>query len=163
MAKDSLGSDLKSKILVDSDGTARWSLERLAADGSYYAGLFRFKCVLDPLQIIAADRDQRRLLGEHQAFASDVAANMAFMLSQLRQRVIESPPFWREGSEEYPGGRIKDYDTIVAVFDASVAAQELFQEDLRTKSAARAEKIRKALTEHSKAIKEEIKKEAQED
>jgi hypothetical protein len=143
--------ELKKNIALNGDGTASWNLEHVGRDGTLYSGPVRFRCSMDPLQLIAADRDYRRLLGDNAAFADDSVANMAFALSQLRQRVVESPPFWQTGDTEFGGGRVKDYSVLQTVLSASIAAQEKYEDAIRAEAGRKAERIREMLGEYSKA------------
>lgn len=89
-----------------------------------YLGTFRVKCLISPLEEIAADRRYRDLLGDNSHLAQDHVRQKAFALAQLEQRVIEMPPFWE--SEIIPGGHIKDDNVILEILDHAIEAQEKY-------------------------------------
>jgi hypothetical protein len=152
----------KSQIVLNQDGTADWGMSFVGRDGTMWSGAFRFHVVVTPMQVIAADRDYRALLGQNPAFASDLAANLAFDLSQLRQRVISSPPWWSTGAGEFPGGQIEDREVISTVLDAAIGAQEKRREERAAEAAQRAEQIRRTLAEFAASQREEAKRDADE-
>lgn len=89
-----------------------------------YLGTFRVKCLLSPLEEIAADKRYRDLLGQNSHLAQEHVRQQAFALSQLEQRVIEMPPFWE--NDIIPGGHIKDDNVLLDVLDLAIEAQEKF-------------------------------------
>jgi len=151
-------SEVKEQIVLNENGTADWNLQKMARDGNMYTGPFRFKTSMDPLSLLAADRDYRKLMGEHAAMADDMMHNMAFALAQLKQRVISSPPFWNDGSTDFGGGRTQ-YEVLQTVLDAAIAAQEKNEERLRDRSSQMAENIRKTLEGYSKEQKTKVDEE----
>lgn len=92
-----------------------------------YMGNFRVKCVLSPLEEIAADRRYRDLLGSNSHLAQERVRQQAFALAELEQRIIECPPFWE--NEIIGGGHIEDTNVILEVLDIAVEAQEQFMKE----------------------------------
>jgi hypothetical protein len=140
-------------IVLNGDGTASWVLERVGRDGQLYSGTFRFRCELSPIQIIRTDRDQRRLLGEHATYASDIAFNLAASLAQLKHAVVECPPFWSEGGDEFPGSQVKDLSIVSIVSEAATLAVEKYAKHLAEEADRKAERIRKHLSDMAEQAK----------
>lgn len=89
-----------------------------------YMGTFRVKCLLSPLEEIAADKRYRDLLGANSHLAQEHVRRQAFALSQLEQRIIEMPPFWE--NDMIPGGHIQDDNILLDILDLAVEAQEKY-------------------------------------
>jgi len=89
-----------------------------------YMGTFRVKCLLSPLEEIAADKRYRDLLGSNSHLAQEHVRRQAFALSQLEQRVIEMPPFWE--NDIINGGHIQDDNVLLDILDLAVEAQEKY-------------------------------------
>ncbi len=89
-----------------------------------YMGTFKVKCLLSPLEEIAADKRYRDLLGANSHLAQEHIRQQAFALAQLEQRVIEMPPFWE--NDLLPGGHIKDSNVLLHILDQAVEAQEKY-------------------------------------
>lgn len=110
-----------------------------------YMGTFRVKCLLSPLEEIAADKRYRELLGDNSHLATEHVRRQAFALAQLEQRVMEMPPFWE--SDFIPGGHIKDDNVILDILDMAVEAQQKYIESKE-----------KELEERRKSLTRKIKK-----
>ena len=110
-----------------------------------YMGEFKVKCLLSPLEEIAADRKYREMLGSNSYLASERVKKLAFALSQLEQRIIHEPPFWKS-EEGLIHGNIEDDDVILEVLDKAIEAQEKFtemkEEELKKKEKELAERIK---------------------
>lgn len=88
---------------------------------STFMGEFCVKCVLSPLDYLRADRLYRELLGSTSPhLASKDAQNYSFALSQLKYRVIESPPFFK--NKELDGGHL-DANVLVDLINLTIDAE----------------------------------------
>jgi len=136
-----LDSDKNSKIQPEDvrvnldDGTAYYNLTHTGKIGGLYVGAFRFHCSLTPLQYLEADRDYRNLLGENASLATTHADNIAYALAQLKQRVLEAPPFWNSAGGRFGGGHIKDHDLIDLLLEAAVQAEMNYRKALEERHA----------------------------
>ena len=108
-----------------------------------YMGTFKVKCLLSPLEEIAADKRYRDLLGANSHLAQENVRQQAFALAQLEQRVIEMPAFWENDS--LPGGHVKDQNVLLHVLDQAVEAQEKYIETKETELKARQDRLTKAI------------------
>jgi hypothetical protein len=110
-----------------------------------YMGSFKVKVLMSPMDEINADKLYRQLLGDNMLMASDNVKNNAFVLSQLKYRVLEydKAPFWANPENpDIPGAHITDGNVIFEVFNRAIEAQELYI---------------KQKTEESKALEEALK------
>lgn len=121
---------IKDTDITIENGVASWDMIFHGAVGGSYMGNFKFRCFLTPMQLIEADRDFRELIGTNAQFAATNAENVAYALAQLKQRVLESPPFWRENAGRFGGGGIKDMDVLDLVLEAAVASEVKFRKEL---------------------------------
>jgi len=108
-----------------------------------YMGTFKVKCLLSPLEMIAADKRYRDLLGSNSHLAQESIRQQAFALAELEQRVIEMPPFWENDS--LPGGHVKDTNVLLHILDMAVEAQEKYIKTKEDELAARQERLTKAI------------------
>lgn len=139
----------ESQIIFEGN-TAVWELNAKGAISGSYTGKFRFRCYLSPVQKIAANREYRELLGSSPAFAPEHESNLAFALTQLKYRIIESPPFWSSTKQNVGmEGDIADDNIITMVLDAAIAAEVKFRKQVKertdnalAKAIAAAEKIK---------------------
>ena len=120
-----------SDLTLDGS-TATWTMPPM--QGEYqgtYMGTFRFKCYLTPMQSLAANKEYRELLGAHGANASEHDGQLSFALTQLKHRVISSPPFWEQPKQNGEmAGSIPDIGVILAVLDAAIRAEMAFKEKM---------------------------------
>lgn len=119
----------ESDITLEND-VATWDLLYHGAIAGSYMGTFKFRCFMTPMQLLEADRDYRELLGTNASFAATEADNVAYCLAQLKQRIIESPPFWKEGGGRFPGGALKDLEILNLVLEAAVQAEVKYRKAL---------------------------------
>lgn len=89
-----------------------------------YLGTFKVKCLLSPLEEIAADKRYRDLLGDNSHLAQEHIRQQAFALAQLEQRVIEMPPFWE--NDVLNGGHVQDTNVVLKILDLAIEAQEKY-------------------------------------
>jgi len=110
---------------------------------SSYMGTFTVKCLLSPMEEIAADKRYRDLLGTNSHLATQNVREKAFALAQLEQRVSEMPPFWE--NDHMPGGHIKDDNVILEILDLAVEAQETYIAEKEAELKERQERLTKAI------------------
>jgi hypothetical protein len=129
-----------SEITLEND-TAVWHLSFQGQVGGTYLGTFKFRTFLTPSQVLDADRDFRELIGPNAQFAATNAENIAYALAQLRHRVIESPPFWKEGSSRFPGSNVKDLECLELVLEAAIASEVKYRKAIAERHAESIKKI----------------------
>jgi hypothetical protein len=153
----------ESDITIEND-TALWSITHQGEIGGTYLGTFRFKTFLTPSQVLEADRDFRELIGPNAQFAATNAENIAYALAQLKQRVIDSPPFWKDGSR-FPGSSIKDLDALQLVLEASIMAEVKYRKVLTEKHENDLKRLKSIMDKKAEMekINEEFKEKKDED
>jgi hypothetical protein len=160
MARKKKRTNERSDITVNLDGTADWMLSAHGAIKGLYTGLFKFRCALTPLQQIAANREYRELLGENITFAEEHVTFVTYALTQLKQRIVEAPPFWSATKSGFPGD-IEDSDILQIVLEAAVQSELKYREVLTERRAEALEKAKKAaelaLDKKKKDKEEELK------
>lgn len=98
-----------------------------------FLGEFCVKCIMSPLDHLKADRLYRELIGPvNPHLASKEAKNYAFALSQLKQRVLEAPDFFK--NSEMDGGHL-DSNVLIDIINEAIEAEEAYQDqqDEKTK------------------------------
>lgn len=142
-------------VSIDSEGNGSWSINMTGPIGGTYQGLFKFRSVLSPIQLIEADRDYRDLLGKNSEFAATHVENLAYTITQLAQRVIKAPPFWSDGSSRYPGSQIRDIEVIQAVYEASIVAETKFRAQLKEKHKESIDRLKKTIEAQEQSEKDD--------
>lgn len=119
--------------IVLNNSTATWVLPPTQGElGGTYTGRFVFRCFLDPLQDLKAGREFRELLGSLAIQATEKETNLAFALTQLKHRIISSPPFWSSTAPDSGiEGNIGDINIIALVLEAAMVSEELFKEKVK--------------------------------
>lgn len=138
---------------------ATWTMRVDGTVSGTFTGTFQFRCFLTPLQRIAAGREQRALLGESRAFSEtpdyEHEAWLAYLLTQLKYRIISAPPFWATaGINKSHEGDIPDENVLEKVLDAATDAELIYKQRLRK---FKEEALVKANI-GAKAVEEELKK-----
>lgn len=141
-------------------GVSTWEMR---ADGDIlgtYNGTFKFRCFLDPLDKIAAGREQRELLGESRSWVAtpeyEHESFLAYALTQLKYRIISAPPFWSSaGVNKTHEGNIPDEDILEKILDAAIRSELKYKMDIKK----RKEAALKRANEGAKALEEQLKKE----
>jgi hypothetical protein len=136
--------DLKKEIVIEN-GTALWDINTSEPIGGTYMGTFKFRCSLTPIQVIEANRDYRELLGKDPLNADPDAENLAYSLSQLRQRVISAPPFWNKDGHRFGGAKVDDVNVILLVLKAAIASEFKYREELKERHQSSLIKLKQAL------------------
>ena len=123
-----------------------------------YMGNFKVKCLTSPYEQLQSDKLYRELLGDNPYYASDVSKNYAFTLSQLKYRIIESPPFWANPDQpNIPGGHIKDSNVLSEVLEKAIEARDKFILTKEEEFSKMQERIKNKIT--NKEIKKELSEE----
>lgn len=127
MKKKDLKSYLKRSDITIEGNVASWSISSIGNINGKYIGKFLFKCYLTPTEKIAAGRTYRELLGANPSLVSIAEDNLAYSLSQLRYRIISSPPFWSSavGPSGFEGD-LPDENIITEVLEAAGDAELKF-------------------------------------
>jgi hypothetical protein len=113
---------------------ATWEMRMEGNVSGTYVGVFKFRCYLTPLQSIAAGREQRELLGNNMALATEHESFLAYALTQLKQRIISAPPFWASASPNKSiEGDLPDENIIEAVLDAAIRSELKYKEEKKKK------------------------------
>lgn len=144
-------------LILNTDNTASWTLNR-EGDTVYqtYIGTFTFKCFLNPVEVLAAGRLFRELLGNTPATASPHEQFLSYALSQLKYRIIKAPPFWK--TDALLDGNIPDVNILTLVLNAAADAEIVYREQLKSKrdeALSRANEATKNLQEKLKPNKSE--------
>jgi len=122
---------LPSDLVLNSDGTAIFTLNEEGDVLGTYKGVFVFKCYLNPLEVLSAGKLYRELIGSSPQDATDTERFVAFCLSQLSKRIVKSPPFWNTG--DMINGNIPDMNIISMVLDRSIQSELAYKEHLKEK------------------------------
>ncbi len=143
---------MEKKYDIRIDGNvATWELNKVGAINGTYIGTFKFRCYLTPMQKIAAGKEERDLLGSNIALAPEHERFMAYSLTQLKYRIIQSPPFWTSANTSSMEGDLPDEEIISEILDAAISAEIQYKKELK-------EKKEKAI-ERAKSSAEAIEKE----
>ena len=128
------------------EGTATfWIKETGSIKGETYVGMFKVKCILNPIEFIEADGLYRQLLGsDSPTLASNHAGNLAYALAQLRYRVIKAPPFWDDGTQKVPGGQVDD-NILLYVFSQCSEAETTYREKIQDQVKQATKSVRDAI------------------
>lgn len=120
----------RSDIIIDG-AVDSWDMRIEGDILGTYAGAFKFRCYLTPLQQIAAERERRELLGAHGLYAQEHESFLAYALTQLKHRIVAAPPFWTSQSPASMAGDIADENVIAAILDAALGAEIKYKSQLK--------------------------------
>lgn len=109
---------------------ATWTMPPTVGElGGTYTGTFSFRTWLDPIRQLQAGREFRELLGNLGHQASETEYSLAYALTQLKHRVLTSPPFWTSTTPESGmAGNVGDLNILMAVLDSATRAADMFKE-----------------------------------
>ncbi len=130
-----------------------------------YIGIFKVKCILDPIDFMEADKLYRQLLGDIRPEAAhEHTANVAFALSQLKYRIIDPSPFWE--NKRLGGGHLKDNNIIISVLNMAMEAEQKYRDVMKKEAEERqrvlTERIKSKMIEKEPEVAQEKDKENQE-
>lgn len=144
----------RKDIVIEND-IAIWKIEKEGFFNGTYAGIFKFRCFLSPSQILQAGREYRELLGPHELMAERHETLLAYALAQLKQRVLQAPPWWSATIQNGTiAGDIPDEDVLTAILDAAWAAQVKYAHMLKKRkedAITRAKRAAKAMIDSQDA------------
>lgn len=117
----------------------------------HLTGVFEFKPFLPAIDLMAADRLYRYLLGNYAPmYIDDKISKLAYALAYLKYSVISYPDWWENKENNLPGSHITDYDLIFKIFNASIEATIFAENQLRKEH----QKIQQKLKEYIKSQQE---------
>jgi hypothetical protein len=161
VAKKKKIEDERPDITINVDGTSTWMISQHGPIKGLYTGLFKFRCYLTPLQQIAANREYRELLGQNITMADEHITFVTYCLTQLKQRIIEAPPFWNSTTSGFAGD-IEDDNIVAQVLEAAIQSELKYKKVLEQRRIEAVERAKKAaeeaLARRQKEKEEEIKK-----
>lgn len=134
----------RADILIEGDN-AIWHLHDEGLIKGTYIGTFKFRCYLSPTHQIAANREYRELLGPNPALADQHETFLAYALTQLKYRVLESPPFWTSLSASTFNGDIPDDNILSLILDAAISSELKYKSLLKKKKEDALNRAKKAL------------------
>lgn len=156
MKKKELNEYLKRKDIVIENNYATWNISALGEVQGTYIGAFKFKCFLTPTEKLAAGRDYRDLLGTNLTLALKHEDNIAFSLSQLKYRIVSSPPFWSSAiGINGLMGDLPDENVIDIVLEAALAAEFKYLAQIRNKKEDAIGKAKKAAEKIAESAEED--------
>lgn len=135
----------RSDIIIEGN-TATWDMNLDGDIHGTYRGSFKFRCYIDPMQQMSADRERRELLGVNPFAADEHVSLLAYALPQLKYRIISAPPFWASQNPAAYQGNIADDNVIVAVLNTAIDAEIKYKAQLKKKKLDAVERA-KAATE----------------
>lgn len=135
MADEKIEEKERSDILIEGN-VGTWEMSLQGDVQGTYIGMFRFKGFLTPTQQIAANRDYRELLGANPTMVPEHESFLAYALTQLKYRIVSSPPFWSAASGSGLEGDLPDENVISAVLDAALATEIKYRNHLKKKKIA---------------------------
>ena len=96
-------------------GTATFHVDlEAAASKTTYKGMFKVKCILNPLEYAHSDAMYRQLLGkDNPQFASEYVSSICYALSQLKYRIIDCPDWFKNPETGIHGSSIEDNILLV--------------------------------------------------
>lgn len=157
-----LNAYLKRKDIAIEGNTAIWQISAIGEVLGLYAGTFKFKCYLSPLEKLSAGRLYRELLGGNATMALQHEDSLAFTLSQLKQRVISGPPFWQSSLSGEGVSQVPDENVLDIILEAAIAAEFKFLAELRQKKENVLEQAKKAAEKYLAGRDSDVKKEVKE-
>jgi hypothetical protein len=131
----------RSDITIENN-IATWDINYTGDVHGLYIGTFKFKCYLDPLEQIKANRDYREMIGPNPLGTPEHESFLAYALTQLKYRVITAPPFW--SSTQGVGGNLPDEGVISEVLNAATDSELKYRAQLRKRKDEALEKAKKA-------------------
>jgi hypothetical protein len=134
----------RTDIIIENN-VATWELRTDGDISGTYQGIFKFKCFLDPMEQIRANREYRELIGPHHLTLPEHESFLAYALTQLKYRVLSAPPFWTS-TQSVSGisGNLPDENIISEVLTAAMDSEIRYRGQLKKKKTEALDKARKA-------------------
>jgi hypothetical protein len=137
-------ADKRDDIKIEGD-RATWEISAVGNIKGTYLGTFVFRCFLTPLQQIAAGREERALIGENFAFAPDHEKFLAYALTQLKYRIVSSPPFWASANPNgNMSGDLPDPEIVSLVLGSAIDAEVKYKNEIKYRKEAAIERAKAA-------------------
>jgi hypothetical protein len=133
MKPKELNSYFKRKDISIEGNVATWNISAHGEILGLYAGAFKFKCFLTPIEKLAAGRLYRELLGTNATLALNHEDSLAFTLSQLKYRVVSGPPFWDSSLSNEGISQVPDENVLDIILEAALASEFKYIAMLRKK------------------------------
>ncbi len=146
MAEDNTNEDLTNRSDIKIEGNvAVWELKAEGDINGTYMGIFKFKCYLDPLEQIKANREYREMLGLNPLTAPEHESWLAYALTQLKYRVVSAPPFWTS-TLDVSGipGNIPDENILSDVLAAATDAEVKYRNQLKKRKSSALDRAKRA-------------------
>lgn len=144
MKTKELNAYLKRKDISIEGNIATWNISAHGEILGLYAGAFKFKCYLTPIEKLAAGRLYRELLGSNATMALNHEDSLAFTLSQLKYRVISGPPFWDSSLSNEGISQVPDENVLDVILEAALASEFKHLAELRKSKDSVVEQAKKA-------------------
>lgn len=127
-------------------GTATFHVDlEASASKTTYKGVFKVKCILNPLEYAHSDAMYRQLLGkDNPQYASEYVSSICYALSQLKYRIIDCPDWFKNPETGIYGSSIED-NILLYVLDKSVDCESQYRDGM-------VERYKKAKGEVEEAI-----------
>lgn len=146
MAEDEFKDDTPERSDIKIEGNvAVWELKSQGDINGTYIGVFKFKCYLDPMEQIKANREYREMLGLNPLTAPEHESWLAYALTQLKYRVVSAPPFWTS-TLDVSGvpGNIPDENILGEVLSAATDAEVKYRNQLKKRKLSALDRAKKA-------------------
>jgi len=101
-----------------------------ATTGKSYEGKFTVKCILNMFDKRQLEMEKTRLMADY-SNPTDGLSGIAFILANLRVRVIDSPEWWKQSAG---GDDIYDEDVLVKLYDKAMEAEKEWRDELKGKA-----------------------------
>jgi hypothetical protein len=145
MNKKELNAYLKRSDVSIEGNVATWTITESGNIQGTYHGVFKFKCFLTPTEKLAAGREYRELLGPNGALAFKHEDDLAFMLAQLKYRILSAPPFWSSSiGVNGLSGDVPDENILSAILEAAMAAEYKYFAQLVNRKEAMVKKAKQS-------------------
>lgn len=136
-----MAEDERTDIAIENN-TASWDINIVGDINGSYMGTFKFKCYLDPMEQIRANRDYREMIGPNPLGVPEHESFLAYALTQLKYRIVSAPPFW--SSTQGVGGNLPDENVISEVLNAAMDSEVKYRSQLKKRKEEALEKAKKA-------------------
>lgn len=127
-------------------GTATFYVDIVGSSNKQtYKGVFKVKCVLNPLEYTQSDAMFRQLLGkDNPQYATEYVSQICYALSQLKYRIMDCPDWFKNKETGIHGSSIDD-NILLYVLDKAVECESDYRDGVD-------EKYKKARKEVQEAV-----------
>ena len=98
--------------------------------GKKYEGQFTINCLLNMRQKHLLELEKTRLLGNYPN-PTDELAGISVILANLRNRIVDGPPWWTQSDGGY---NIPDIDALTKLYDEVLKAESEWRIKLKEKA-----------------------------